>query len=113
MDGVYDLAELGTAAGELHVRAVSEDLTSETAAAIMLKIHELTQEAGLRYAVMDFTLERQRNAWHPEDYISAPLFPASEITAEGLADRIREADAAHKTWVEAEEAAAEQTEEAE
>lgn len=113
VDGVYDLAELGAAAGELHVRAVSEDLTLESAAAIMLKVHELTQEAGLRYAVMDFTLERQKNAWSPEDYISAPLFPASEITAEGLADQIREADAAHKAWVEAEEAAAEQTEEAE
>lgn len=106
VDGIYDLAELGAVAGELNVRAVNEDLTPETAASIMLKIHELTEEAGIRYAVMDFSLERQENSWEPEDYIAAPLFPVSEITPDGLAERIREADAAYKAWVEAEDAAA-------
>ena len=67
VDGIYDLAELGAVAGELNVRAVNEDLTPETAASIMLKIHELTEEAGIRYAVMDFSLERQENSWEPED----------------------------------------------
>ena len=69
-------------------------------------IHELTEEAGIRYAVMDFSLERQENSREPEDYIPAPLFPVSEITPDGLAERIREADAAYKAWVEAEDAAA-------
>ena len=32
----------------------------------MLKIHELTEEAGIRYAVMDFSLERQENSREPE-----------------------------------------------
>lgn len=113
VDGVYDLAELGAVAGELNVRAVNEDLTPETAASIMLKIHELTEEAGIRYAVMDFSLERQENSREPEDYIAAPLFPVSEITPDGLAERIREADAAYKAWVEAEDAAAQEAENAE
>ena len=113
VDGVYDLAELGAVAGELSVRAVNEDLTPETAASIMLKIHELTEEAGIRYAVMDFSLERQKNSREPEDYIAAPLFPVSEITPDGLAERIREADAAYKAWVEAEDAAAQEAENAE
>ena len=113
IDKVYDLAELGAVAGEVRVQAVSEDLTPETAAAIMLKVHELTEEAGIRYAVMDFTLERPGNTWEPEDYIMAPLFPVSEITPEGLADRILEADAVYKAWAAAEDAAAQEAEETE
>ena len=58
-------------------------------------------------------LERQENSWEPEDYIAAPLFPVSEITPDGLAERIREADAAYKAWVEAEDAAAQEAENAE
>ena len=113
IDKVYDLAELGAVAGEIRVQAVSEDLTPETAAAFMLKVHELTEEAGIEYAVMDFTLERPGNTWEPEDYIMAPLFPVSEITPEGLADQIREADAAYKAWAAAEDAAAQEAEETE
>ena len=105
IDKVYDLAELGDAAGEVIVRVESDDITPETAASFMLRVHELTEEAGIEYAVMDFTLERPGNTWEPEDYIMAPLFPVSEITPEGLADRIREADAAYKAW-SAEDAAA-------
>ena len=37
----------------------------------------------------------------------------SEITPDGLAERIREADAAYKAWVEAEDAAAQKAENAE
>lgn len=100
LDHAYDIRELGRQAGELIIYVYSEELTCEIAAEILLGIRAEFDKAAVPFRAIDFTLRHPRTEDGPwdEEYIGAEDFPYEQITEEGLADRIRQADADLKAY---------------
>jgi len=95
LDQVYDIRALGAAAGRLVVYVDETDITAVRAAEIMLDIKAKMDEAGIPFRAMDFHLQPPLPEEGPRTgkRIDVSDFPAADIYADGLADRIAAAAA--------------------
>ena len=100
IDHVYDIRELGRQSGHLVVYVDSDTVTVEHAAEIMLNIKALFDAEAIPFAAMDLVLQHPRG----EDGVQAAgevavrHFPYEEIYADGLRDRLIQADAELKAY---------------
>lgn len=101
LDGIYNLAELGSQAGHL-VLYINEDVvTFERAAEIMLDIRRIMDEAGVGFYAMDFVLEYPRNedgTRNSENRIDINGFLYEDIYEEGMVERVKAANEATKEY---------------
>lgn len=98
LDKVYDIRELGARAGRLVVYVYREELTPEAAAEVLLGIRRAFDGAGIPFRAIDLTLRHPKTEDGPwdEEFVGVEGFLYSEITEEGLADKVAEADRALK-----------------
>ncbi len=94
LDKVYDINELGKKAGRLVIYVESDTVTAEKAAETMLGIKGVFDAEGVSFAAMDFVLEHLKPASGDKagEEVRVENFSYDEITEEGLAERIAEAD---------------------
>lgn len=100
LDKLYDIRELGAQAGHLIVYVDTDTLTAENAAGILLEIRKIFDEAGIPFRAIDLTLRypRTTEGVTSEDYFGMEWFDYEDIYAEGLVERVAEADAALKAY---------------
>lgn len=94
-DGMYDILEVGAAAGSLQITVEDEDVSPEKAAEILLEVRRLMDEAEVPFHSVDLTLEypRPENAMdrRQEGMVEVTGFLYEDIYEEGLAERVRSA----------------------
>ena len=93
IDGAYDVNELGKRAGKLTVCVRDVDPTAENMAETLLAIRETFDREGLSFFAIDCILESSRE--DEEDFLVRD-FLYSDITEEGLCERVTEAYEAFK-----------------
>ena len=101
LDGIYNLAELGSQAGHLVLYVTEDTLSFERAAEIMLDIRRIMDDAGVGFYAMDFVLEYPRNedgTRNSEDQIDVNNFLYEDIYEEGMVERVAAADKATKEY---------------
>lgn len=101
VDGIYDLAELGSRAGRLIVDVRDENVTAERAAELLLQIREMMDEAGVRFYVIDFELRHPKpgdGSAAPEGVIDVNGFLYTDIYEEGMTQRVVQAVEATKAY---------------
>jgi len=101
LDGIYNLAELGSQAGHLVLYVTEDTLSFERAAEIMLDIRRIMDDAGVGFYAMDFVLEYPRNedgTRNSEDQIDVNNFLYEDIYEEGMVERVIAADKATKEY---------------
>ena len=94
VDGQYDILELGQQHGGIYLSVWDEDVSYERGSEILLHAAQFLEQKGIPFHAIDFMLRRPK----PEDggpYDDVVLwlldFPADEISAPGLAERVRTA----------------------
>ncbi|MCM1167820.1 MAG: hypothetical protein NC299_14390 [Lachnospiraceae bacterium] len=85
-DGVYDIAGLGEQAGLITLYVVTDELSAENAAEILLTVNELTKRGGAPFYAIRLTLESRER-----EYYELGTVKRSEIYAEGLTERVEDA----------------------
>ena len=93
IDKVYDIKELGREAGCLSLYVVSEEVTAEKAAKIMLDIKRIFDEADIPFKAMNLTLQYpiSKEGQRKEGEIHVRNFDYEDIVEEGMVDRVVEA----------------------
>lgn len=105
LDKVYDIPALGAQGGRLVVYAADEAVTPERAADLLLELKAAMFAGGAPFYCVDFTLEHPKaeDGARPEGRVEVDGFLWEDIQEEGLADRIRAADAALKAYYASED----------
>lgn len=100
LDKIYDIRQLGAAAGKLIVYVEDSSVSYDTAAAIMLDIKQRLDEAGIPFRFINFILQypRSEEGNRPEGEIRCREFLSADIYEEGLAERIRKSDEETKAY---------------
>lgn len=102
LDQQYDLQELGSRAGCISVYLNADTVRPETAADGLLAVREALDQAGIGFFAIDLVLRPAKPEdgayWDLENSIDLADFRYADITADGLADRVREADAQTKAY---------------
>ena len=92
LDKTYDVKELGRTAGVLTVYVMDDAVTVEQAAAIMLHIRDLFDDAGVPFRMLDFVLRppmpEDGSPW-PDNAVYARIL-YEDLLQEGMEERIRE-----------------------
>lgn len=106
LDKLYDIRELGRRAGHLIIYVESDTVTAENAAKIMVDIKARFDAAAVPFAAMDFTLwyPRPEEGMRPEGEVHVAHFPSDAIYAEGMVERVIEADKALDEYYAAQDA---------
>ena len=92
-DKTYDVRELGEQAGMLTIYAASEDITYAEAARVLLELKDNLDKHDIPFRTIDFVLEKPRKdgVVSDEESINILYFPAAELDAEGLEERLEKA----------------------
>lgn len=93
-DGTYSVQELGEKAGHIVIYLYEDEVTFETAAVKMLFVKEILDKAEIPFCAMDFVLQLPREALDAgaeEQVIHVSNFMYSDIYAEGMEERVRQA----------------------
>lgn len=100
LDKTYDPRELGAQAGHLIVYVDSDTITFEEAARIMLYIRNEFDKANIPFVAIDFMLQYPlpEEGPRPDEYVWVENFLYEDIYADGLTERIAEADAALRAY---------------
>ena len=93
IDKIYDIKEVGKEAGCLSLHVVSEEVTAECAAEIMLDIRRRFDEADIPFRAMNFNLQYpiSKDGQRKEGEICVRNFSYEDIMEEGMEDRVVEA----------------------
>ena len=93
IDKIYDIKEVGKEAGCLNLHIVSEEVTAERAAEMMLDIRRIFDEADIPFRAMNFTLQypMSKDGERKEGEICVRNFNYGDIVEEGMEDRVVEA----------------------
>ena len=108
LDQVYDIRELGKAAGHLVLYIYDEDVSVEKAAEILLEVKHLMDAGGVSFHVIDLVLEYPKpvdDSPRNEGRVETMEFLYEDIYEEGLVERVdaaNEAAIAHHAKVDAE-----------
>lgn len=108
LDQVYDIRELGKAAGHLVLYIYDEDVSVEKAAEILLEVKHLMNAGGVSFHVIDLVLEYPKpvdDSPRKEGRVETMEFLYEDIYEEGLVERVdaaNEAAIAHHAKVDAE-----------
>ncbi len=94
LDGDYDIRQLGRQAGRLVLYVDSDTVTVQAAAEIVLAVRTLFDQAGVPFRTLDFTLRHPlpQDGPRPEGSVAIDGFAYEDIYADGLAQRIAQAD---------------------
>ena len=103
---IYDVFELGAAAGKLTLYIDDDTVTADKMAQILLDTKKLFDEAGVGFYAIDCVLESPKgeNGFEYEERIEVMDFLCSDIFEDGLAQRIEAADKAAKEYYAAQDA---------
>lgn len=100
-DKEYDVAALGARAGRLVIYFMDEDVSPERLAALLPEVKLRLDAAGVPFRTVDSVLRRPKpedgSPWS-EEQINILNFPAEDIDAPDLTERIAAADAAAKAY---------------
>lgn len=99
LDGVYDIRAIGAQSGELVLYVDSTTVTVEKAARVLLEIKQYMDDAGVPFRAIDFMLQyppSEEAEGEEEDLIWIENFLYENLYAEGLEERIRQADEARR-----------------
>lgn len=108
LDQVYDIGELGKAAGHLVLYVNDEDVSVEKAAEILLEVKRLMDAGGVSFHVIDLVLRYPKptdDSPGREGRIETMEFPYADIYEEGMVERVEvanEAAIAHHAKMDAE-----------
>lgn len=100
LDGVYDINELGAQAGKLTVYLSDDTVTTARLAEMLLEIRRVFDAAGVSFYVIDCVLEYPQ----PEDgprkvgRVEVMDFLWCDIDAEGMEDRVSDANEAAEAY---------------
>ncbi len=102
---IYDVFELGAAAGKLTMYIDNDTVTADKMAQILLDTKKLFDEAGVGFYAIDCVLETPKgeNGFEYEERIEVLDFLYSDIYEDGLSQRITEADKAAKEYYAAQD----------
>ncbi|MBQ8232403.1 MAG: hypothetical protein IJZ34_10825 [Lachnospiraceae bacterium] len=108
LDQVYDIRELGKAAGHLVLYVYDEDVSVEKAAEMLLEVKHLMDASGVSFHVIDLVLEYPKpvdDSPRKEGRVETMEFLYDDIYEEGLVERVdaaNEAAIAHHAKMDAE-----------
>jgi len=108
LDQVYDIRELGKAAGHLVLYIYDEEVSVEKAAEILLEVKHLMDAGGVSFHVIDLVLEYPKpvdDSPRKEGRVETMEFLHDDIYEEGMVDRVdaaNEAAIAHHAKADAE-----------
>ena len=100
-DKEYDIGALGARAGRLVIYFMDEDVSPERLSEMLAETKRRMDAAGVSFRMVDAVLRRPKpedgSPWD-EEQINVLDFPAEELDAPDLAERIAAADAAAKAY---------------
>ena len=108
LDQVYDIKELGKAAGHLVLYVYDEEVSVEKAAEILLEVKHLMDAGGVSFHVIDLVLEYPKpvdDSPRKEGRVETIEFHYDDIYEEGIVERVdvaNEAAIAHHAKADAE-----------
>ena len=108
LDQVYDIRELGKAAGHLVLYIYDEEVSVEKAAEILLEVKHLMDAGGVSFHVIDLVLEYPKpvdDSPRKEGRVETMEFLYDDIYEEGMVERVdaaNEAAIAHHAKADAE-----------
>ena len=108
LDQVYDIRELGKAAGHLVLYVYDEDVSVEKAAEMLLEVKHLMDAGGVSFHAIDLVLEYPKpedDSPRKEGRVETMEFLYDDIYEEGLVERVdaaNEAAIAHHAKMDAE-----------
>ena len=108
LDQVYDIRELGKAAGHLVLYVYDEDVSVEKAAEILLEVKHLMDAGGVSFHAIDLVLEYPKpedDSPRKEGRVETMEFLYDDIYEKGLVERVdaaNEAAIAHHAKMDAE-----------
>ena len=97
LDQVYDIRELGKAAGHLVLYVYDEDVSVEKAAEILLEVKHLMDAGGVSFHVIDLVLEYPKpvdDSPRKEGRVETIEFLYEDIYEEGMVERVDAANEA-------------------